>query len=281
MSTKIPWVRNPDGSAGESWNPVRGCSPVSPGCEHCYAARIASRFSGPGNAYDGLATTGGKWTGEINIYPQLFDRPRTWRKPRTVFVNSMSDLFHENIPFEALVPIFNTIRGTPRHRYIILTKRPKRMAEFFAWYSGAIPIKDKLLLSFRHMWLGVTAENQAMADERIPILINIPATLHFVSIEPMLEAIDISYMPANQSFDGKGGPVGSKRLIHAIDWVICGCESGHGARTFNVGWAEYLRDQCIGAGVPFFFKQARGPNGEFIEMPKLDFKLWDQIPEVK
>jgi len=175
----------------------------------------------------------------------------------------MSDLFHENLlhpQLGSLVPIFDTMRNTQRHRYIILTKRPLRMKVFIDWYN-TLRGGYKFPRDFPNVWLGITAENQAMADERIPILLSIPATLHFVSVEPMLTAVELGL---------------DKYLL---GWVICGCESGHGARHFNTNWAAHLRDQCVAANVPFFFKQSRGSNGEFIEMPRLDGVRWAQIPE--
>lgn len=295
--TRIAWT-------DFTWTVSRGCKPVSPGCVHCYAARFATRFSGKDGLYGGLAK-GGKWTGNVRLVRENLHEPLRRRIPTKIFVDSMSDLFHEMVPDEFLDDVFGAMWAClylgpgayPGHVFQLLTKRPKRALEYLSsdrierWARAAgnmcedaDGIYDQTYSAASkgphpRIWLGVTAENQAMANERIPILINIPSALHFVSVEPMLEAVNLCAVPDDKTrpaeFSAKYTPLGD------LGWVICGCESGHGARPFESGWAEYLRDQCIGAGVPFFLKQARDRNGNFIEMPAIDGKVWDQIPEVK
>ena len=256
MTTRIPWVRNPDGTPGEVWNPVRGCSPVSAGCANCYAARFASRFSGPGQPYDGLAQ-GGKWTEVIRLCPDVLGKPFHWKKPRMIFVNSMSDLFHDNVSWSYRDKVLRVIHKTPQHTYVILTKRPRTMREYMAINPCHLD----------NLWLGVSVEDQTAADVRIPLLLATPAALRFVSIEPQLGRVFIRK-------DWGGG-----RDRPGIDWIICGCESGPGRRPFDWDWARALREQCVLAGIPFFFKQAQTTKRRVIEMPALDGRVWDQIPE--
>lgn len=219
VSTKIEWT-------DETWNPVTGCRPISEGCQNCYAKRMANRLRG---RYGYPADDPFR----VTFHPDKLGQPLKWKKPKRIFVCSMGDLFAAH---------FDTIRKvltqpkTPsgkKHTYMILTKRPLRMLEFYStypWYT-----EDN-----QNIWLGVTAENQAMADERIPVLLQIPAAVRFVSVEPMLEPVDI------------------RPWIYALDWVICGAETGPGARPMKLEWARDLRDQCKAAGVPFFFKKATG-----------------------
>ena len=221
MASKIEWT-------DETWNPFVGCTKVSPGCANCYAARMASRFP----AKWGDVAVGGEWTGKIDdTDSHIRTKPFRWRKPRRVFVCSMSDLFHESILWEEIARIMVIIKMCERHTFQILTKRAKNMALFFQDF-GPPP---------KNVWLGVTAENQEMADERIPFLLEIPAAVRFVSVEPMLGPVDL--MPHLGYSDRK------------IHWVICGGESGPGARPMNPAWPMNLLDQCVEAEIPFMFKQ--------------------------
>lgn len=230
MPTKIQWAQ-------ETWNPVTGCTKISEGCLNCYAERMAKRF----------------WDrpfSKVMCHEDRLDQPSHWRNPRRIFVCSMSDLFHPDVPEDFIFAVFNKMMLTGWHTYIVLTKRPERMAKFCnsRYFKPPIP----------NIWLGVTAENQARADERIPILLETPAAVHFVSVEPMFEPID---------------------LWGGLDWVICGCESGPGARPFDEAWARDLKEQCEVSGVPFFYKQGR-VEGKLVKMPELDGRVWDQYPEV-
>ena len=219
MSTKIEWAVNPDGSKGETWNPVTGCTPISEGCQNCYAKRMSKRLAGRCGypAYDPF---------QVTLHPDRLDEPLKWKKPRRVFVCSMGDFFHQDVPFEFIAQVWQTMNNAQQHIFMVLTKHPERMAKFISRLGWDI---------HDNVWLGVTAENQKRADERIPILLQIPAVVRFVSVEPMLE-------PVNLANCGK------------IDWVICGGETGPGARPMHPDWVRNLRDQCQNAGVPFFFK---------------------------
>jgi len=225
------------------WNPVTGCSKISEGCKNCYAEEIFRRF-------------GSKWGygfNEIAYHKDRLDQPKSWRKPQRVFVCSMGDLFHEDLPERVIETIFWAMASIPQHTYIILTKRPDRMRKFmFKWVdlNGITP----------NVWLGVSAENQEQFNRRANVLIATPAAKRLVSIEPMLEEIDVSY---------------SEWLL---DWVICGAESGRRARTMQHKWAESIQKQCQAFGVPFFYKQGPDEEGKLVKMPKLCGRVWDQVP---
>lgn len=236
MTTKIEWVARP-GTTPESWNPVTGCTKVSPGCKHCYAERMARRLAGR----HGYPEAPNHF--DVTLHPDRLEQPLRWRKPRTVFVCSMSDLFHEDVPEEWIDRIFSVIDEARTHTYLILTKRAERMYEYThneAYIDWQWP----------HVWLGVTAENQAMADERIPLLLETPAAVRFVSLEPLLEQI---YLKPQWLYYNCATP--GMKDWDGLDWVIVGGESGTGARPMRPDWARNLRDQCQEAGTAFFFKQ--------------------------
>lgn len=236
----------------KSWNPIRGCSKVSPGCANCYAEIMAARFSGPGLAYAGL-THNCRWNGIVRLVPKHLEDPLRWRRPLRVFVNSMSDLFHENLPDEVILQVFDVIfrasllRG---HTFQVLTKRAVRMQEFL--YRLRVDLADggrvylaerpedpgaPLALQLPNLWIGISVENQASADARIPILLQTPAAVRWLSMEPLL------------------GPVDLTRFATFPDWVVVAGESGQHARPMDPHWVRALRDQCAEAGTPFFFKQ--------------------------
>lgn len=270
-NTTIEW-------ATDSWNPVRGCSIVSPGCTNCYAMKQAHRFSGKGRAYEGLTklTRGGPvWTGKVRTVPELLDQPLRWKKPRRIFVNSMSDLFHEDVPDEFIAALWWTMTAAHWHTFQILTKRAKRMQRWVAahggqsgWHASCFEkLTGKAAPGWRlqdprssaHIWLGVSVEDQARADERIPVLLQTPAAVRWISAEPLLGPVSLRWLAA---WDGKAlkprghGTVtdhldGARRL----DWVVVGGESGPGARPFNIQWARSIVSQCKEAGMPVFVKQ--------------------------
>lgn len=217
QKTKIEWTDT-------TWNPVRGCSRVSEGCRNCYAEKVAKRFSGTGQPYEGLIASGGQWNGNITLAHHLLGEPLKWKSPKKIFVNSMSDLFHENVPFEFIASVFAIMGVTTRHTYQILTKRPQRMREFFDW---ALMRQDSLgewekleptdfnadsrifdhwpedvewrgydncgpLFPYTNVWLGVSVEDQKTANERIPWLLKTPAAVRWISAEPLLGAIDLN-----------------------------------------------------------------------------------------
>ena len=243
MPTKIEWCQ-------ETWNPVTGCSHAgSPGCDHCYAKRMAQRLKGRyGYPKDDPF--------KVTSHPDRLDQPLKWEKPRRIFVVSMGDLFHEDVKYEWTDSIWSRMAKCPQHTFLVLTKRPERMSEFVS----EVGVFNYDVLP--NLWLGVTAENQATADERIPILLQIPAAVRFVSVEPMLSEIWIqNYLNLYEPTTGKPGVkiVGADMFGYQqkrfIDWVIVGGESGPCARPMHPDWARSIRDQCKAAGVPFFFKQ--------------------------
>jgi protein gp37 len=233
-----------DGSAIEwtdaTWNPVRGCTKVSPGCKHCYAETFAERFRGvPGHPFgQGF---------DLRLVPEALGLPLRWRAGRRIFVNSMSDLFHEAVPSEFIGQVFAVMAKASQHRFQILTKRSARMAEVVAGLG--VP---------RNVWLGVSVESEPYAV-RIDDLRLVNAAVRFLSVEPLL------------------GPLPSLNL-RGIHWVIVGGESGPRARPMAPEWARSVRDQCVAAGVPFFFKQWGGVR-KHLTGRVLDGKTWDEMPE--
>lgn len=296
MSTEIGWTWVPDGKGGtkvgRTWNPQVGCKEVSPACRSCYAAKLAHRSNGEKpmvKQHHGLTVMrtnaagenlGAHWNGKINRVPQLLAQPLRWAKPSGIFVGSMTDLFYDVSTDEAcrwIAAIFGIMAATPRHTYMLLTKRPENAAKWFAWiaqqqagkiitgsrqafaaYDAAMELVDektrkKALYSrrvdvwpLRNVRIGVTAEDQPRADERIPILLELPAAGHYVSYEPALGPVSFSPWLAKRP---------RKNEAPRIDWVICGGESGSGARPMHPDWARSARDQCLETGTPFFFKQ--------------------------
>jgi len=280
-----------------TWNPVRGCSRISPGCENCYAETMAARFSAPGAWAHGFALQGpARWTRKVALVPSALDLPLRWKKPRRIFVNSMSDLFHESLSNEDIAAVFGVMAACPQHTFQILTKRAERMVKWFEWartsfeqhrhvversltadhlarlsresivcahWAGrnlpATLMADGELAAdiiesrwpLPNVWLGVSVEDQARADERIPHLLRAPAAVRFLSVEPLLGPVDLrlGMKPADTA------PPGSPPLRGLVDWVIVGGESGHGARTMRLEWARRIVEQCKAAGVACFVKQ--------------------------
>jgi protein gp37 len=232
LGTGIEWTE-------ATWNPVTGCTKISPGCKRCYAERMAERLRamGQANYRHGF---------DLTLQPQMLDAPLRWRRPRTVFVNSMSDLLHEDVPAEFIDRVFDVMRRAGWHRFQVLTKRADRLAELapsLAWPSN--------------VWMGVSVE-KAEYQVRIDRLRSTPAAVKFLSLEPLL------------------GPLPDLDL-EGIGWVIVGGESGPGARPMEPGWALDIRDQCVRAGVPFFFKQWGGRH-KVRAGRILDGRTWDQMP---
>ncbi len=237
-----------------TWNPVAGCTPVSPGCLNCYAARMALRLehmpNGTGRKYRGTAKRArdGRpvFSGTINIDEEALDLPRTWRLGRLVFVNSMSDLFHEGVPTEFVQRVFSVMEECPQHNFQVLTKRPHRaleLADHLPWPSN--------------VWLGVSVESARYYD-RIRVLQRVPANVRFLSCEPLLGRL--VRMP-----------------LVGIHWVIVGGESGPGARPMQGSWALEIKSQCDDKRVPFFFKQWGGVNKKKAGR-ELDGREWDAMP---
>jgi protein gp37 len=233
QNSKIEWTQS-------TWNPVTGCTKISPGCKNCYAHRMACRLQAMGspNYANGF---------KLTLHPHILELPLSWRKPRTVFVNSMSDLFHKNVPLDFILRVFGVIERAPQHQFQILTKRSERLLEL----SDSLPWP-------RNLYMGVTVENTDCRF-RIDHLRQTPAAIKFLSLEPLL------------------GPLPDLDLS-GIDWVIVGGESGPGARPMLKEWVTDIRDQCLHANIPFFFKQWGGINKKKAGR-SLQGKTWSQSPE--
>lgn len=268
--SKIEWTE-------ATWNVVTGCSRVSEGCRNCYAERLAATRMAHVPAYDGLAemTPGGpRWTGEVRFNADRLGLPLRWRRPRMIFVNSQSDLFHESLPFEQIAAIFGVMAACPQHTFQVLTKRPERAREWFGWVAAqphgptawcwlkAAAYREtermrrymaETLWPLPNVWLGVSCEDQATADARIPLLLECPAAVRWVSAEPLLGPVDLRHLAPCDDFwtDALDTPDPARR----VSWVVVGGESGPGARPMHPAWAEQIRDACVAAEVPFFFKQ--------------------------
>ena len=247
--TKIQWT-------DATWNVAYGCTRTSPGCDNCYAVRQTQRLAGTLDFAKGLVNAGkGHFNGKVNLLPQRLDQPLRWKRPRMIFVNSLSDLFHPDVPFEFVDRVFAVMALASRPSFQLLTKRPERMAEYIQRTGRSINFLEVTAramgwtLQFKgiglvpwplpNVWLGASVENQAAADERIPHLLQTPAAVRWLNMEPLLGPVDLV---------GKG-------FFGALGWVVVGGESGPGARPMHPDWVRSLRDQCQAAMVPFFFKQ--------------------------
>ena len=301
--SKIEWT-------DRVWNPTVGCARVSPGCEHCYAETQAARVvlmqqaQGRESVYLPVVDVERRrWNRTCVTVPERLEDPLRWKKPARVFVNSMSDLFHDDVPFEFIAAVFGVMAATPQHTYQILTKRPQRMREFFEWIDAEAIMRDVPIgrewvpadvavdeaceaatmpprmhhngpplaqWPLPNVWLGVSVEDQARADERIPVLLECPAALRFLSCEPLLGEVDLMATPVPAGICGEGAdyynalggfgyfrngePAGGTDG-ERIDWVIVGGESGTGARECDLDEVLSVVGQCKAAGVPCFVKQ--------------------------
>jgi protein gp37 len=233
-----------------TWNPVTGCTKVSAGCKNCYAQTFAERWRGvPGHPYEqGF---------DLRFWPDRVNLPRTWKRPRRIFVNSMSDLFHKDVPFRFIDRVFATMRHCTWHQFQVLTKRPERMADYV---RRRMPRWGK---ASPQIWLGTSVETQQYVN-RARLIAALPSPVRFLSCEPLLGRLDLSSVL---------GP-------DAINWVIVGGESGRGARPMDPQWVKEIRDQCNAAGVPFFFKQWGGMNKK-LHGRELENRTWDEMPRAR
>jgi len=240
LNSHIEWTE-------ATWNPVTGCTQISPGCANCYAKTFAERFRGvPGHPYEmGF---------DLTVRPERLEQPLQWKKPKLIFVNSMSDLFHEDVRDDFIHQVFATMEAAHWHTFQLLTKRPERLAQM----SAGLPFPDNL-------WVGVSVENQRWTS-RIDELRKVPAKIRFLSCEPLL------------------GPLENLNLGD-IHWVIVGGESGRGARRMNGDWVRGIKKQCAESGVAFFFKQWGAFDEAGVRRSKaasgrlLDDQTWDGLPE--
>jgi protein gp37 len=260
-----------------SWNPVTGCSKVSEGCRYCYAETLSLRMG-----WSDAAWTFPNAERNVKLHPDRLELPLRWKRPRMIFVNSMSDVFHERVPDEYIERMFAVMALAPQHTFQVLTKRPERMRWFMTHanhnghLSGDAPLPN--------VWLGTSVEDQRAADERIPHLLATPAAVRFLSCEPLLGLLNLHpylWEPAGPEWAGENPAPG-------LDWIIAGGESGsHLKEEGNAGrwmeplWARWLRDQAVAAGVPFFMKQhsaLRPGQKPYIEEIDGSHTEWHQFP---
>jgi protein gp37 len=260
-----------------TWNPTTGCDRVSPGCDNCYAMNLAPRLKAMGSKRyqrDGDPRTSGPGFG-LTLHAESLDLPMRWTKPRRIFVNSMSDLFHDQVPDEFIAEVFARMWWSPRHTFQVLTKRHGRMRSVMPRIEenlrqreadlALLDMPTPLTWPLPNVWLGVSVEDQKRAELRIPALLDTPAAVRWLSCEPLLGPVDLRRTDKDALVDG------------GLDWVVVGGESGRDARPMDPGWSRDLRDQCVNACVPFFFKQwgGRTPKANGRE---LDGRTWDEYP---
>jgi protein gp37 len=258
-----------------TWNPFVGCSRVSAGCKNCYAFQVHDMRHKAWKSGKKLPIQYAQPFTTLQFFTARFTEPLRWKAPRRIFVNSMSDLFHESVPFEFIEKIWSTMAICPQHTFQILTKRPRRMLDFFEWMKEGMRAAGldewwKGAYALPNVHLGVSVEDQRAADERIPLLLQVPAAARFLSCEPLLGLVDLRKFLITsrfkENYDALVRQCGGEDRIPenlrwngvlppALHWVIAGGESGPSARPMHPDWARSLRDQCQAAGVPFFFKQ--------------------------
>ena len=271
-----------------TWNPITGCSMVSPGCTHCYAMTLAGTRLKNHPSRKGLTrqtADGPVWTGEVRFNKKWLDQPLRWKKPRQIFVCAHGDLFHEDVPDEWIDRVFAVMMLAHQHTFQVLTKRAARMRRFLtepSFWDRLRNTTERLVIEegfsvtspFRwpipNVWLGVSVEDQKRAGERIPSLLDTPAAVRWISAEPLLGPVDIeAYLSLERFFN------------ETLDWVVAGGESGPGSRPMHPDWARSIRDQCLQAGVPFHFKQWGSwafADGESHYAPDVPLN-WKSYPE--
>jgi protein gp37 len=259
-----------------TWNPTTGCTKVSPACANCYIERTPP-FRIRGRKFV-------KGHIPLEFHENRLDVPLKKREPTIYFVNSLSDLFHEDVPDEFLHRVYHTMETAHWHTFQVLTKRPERMRTYLDWRYGPVPASRGRLPS-RHIWHGVSAENQRMAEERIPQLLRTLSSIRFISAEPLLSPVDLTNLSLGHrdsihALNGwhDCGYWSGRRYLSKLDWVIVGGESGPNLRPTNPEWVRSIRDQCVAAGVPFFFKQWGGKTAK-AGGRTLDGREWSEMPE--
>ncbi|TGK36236.1 DUF5131 family protein [Leptospira andrefontaineae] len=274
QNSKIEWTDH-------TWNPVTGCAKVSAGCKNCYAETLSKRKFG-------------EWKdrpfSQIRLKPHKLSEPFRIKEPSKIFVNSMSDLFHQDVPFDFVDQVFAEMALNSKHIFQVLTKRPHRMREYLKnttrFISIHIHMRNREMNAYApkwplpNVWLGVSVENQKAADERIPILLECPAAVRFLSCEPLLGEVDLTRV--KNGIDSLSGEVYNSDgdfcgVCSSIDWVIVGGESGPSHRPVDPNWIRFLRDQCQEADVPFFFKQWGGARPKE-RGNELDGKIHQEFP---
>ena len=283
--TQIEW-------SDATWNVVTGCSRVSAGCENCYAERLAATRLRHIPSRQGLTDRNGRWTGEVRFNEKWLGQPLRWQRPRRIFVAAHGDVFHESMPDAWLDKIFAVMAMCPQHTFQLLTKRPQRMLDYVTRFDtdeavervgdaacqitqspcAVNIIEDATMIALPNVWLGVSAEDQRTAEERIPPLLETPAALRWLSAEPLLGPLEIDHHLAGMDALGV-----LPRRLPALDWVVVGGESGPGARPMEAAWARSLRNQCICAETAFFFKQWGGRSAKSGGR-ELDGRTWDEMP---
>jgi protein gp37 len=265
--SKIEWT-------DATWSPVTGCTRVSDGCLHCYIERTPPfRMAGRKFDHDGIGATTG-----VRLHSERLDKPMGWRKPRRIFVCSMADLFHDDVPDGFIGSVWNTMALTPQHTYQILTKRPARMrsllskwaADDWHWRDHQMRWCGPIPGPLPNVWIGTSVESQQWADIRIPNLLDTPAAVRFLSCEPLLGPVDLSdYVECGADW------LGHTCDGCTVDWVICGGESGDkDVRPMHPDWARLLRDQCVSNGVAFHFKQW-GEHAQLDQLPADAVTAWE------
>ena len=278
-ATKIEWTRGDDGTAGATWNPVTGCTKVSEGCDHCYAETFAERWRGiPGHHFENGF--------DVTLRPERLEQPLRWKRPKRVFVNSMSDLFHESVPDAFIAEVFSVMARAHWHTFQLLTKRHGRMRSLLSRPSFRDSLAHLAPWPLPNLWLGVSAEDPHWADIRVPALLGTPAAVRFVSAEPLLGPVHLR--PGEWLPPLGGGPKANvlrpwEKPGPPVDWVIVGGESGARARPMAAEWARHLVEQCQQTGTPVFVKQlgsvlgrqlGAGPKGG-------DWDAWPQDLKVR
>ncbi len=269
MTSKIEWC-------DEVWNPVTGCTQISDGCRNCYAKRMANRLRGRyGYPSDEPF--------RVTFHPDRLHIPAHWKKPRRIFVCSMGDICHDDVTWNQMFSVFQMAGMIKWHKFIFLTKRPQRMYRELCGDLGIHLQRQSWCNEWplKNLWLGVSVEDQKTADERIPILLQIPVAVRFVSYEPALGPVDFAGDDGGHHFFPFENEQGT--VTPGIDWLIAGCESGPHRRPAKIEWFRSVKDQCVESGTPYFLKQMETWGGHFakgqiVKMPFVWDRVWDQLP---